>query len=114
MHILQQLTSKAIAFIFFCLTFCVLLQNAKAATYNIPNGDVAGLIAAINAANTNPGADTINLASNGLYTLTQSLSKSRISNNASQARRAAPGGRLIAHASRLFARGDGHRARQRR
>ena len=39
--------------------------------FNIANGDVAGLIAAINAANTNPGADTINLAPGGTYTLTQ-------------------------------------------
>ena len=41
-----------------------------ATTFNIPNGDVAGLIAAINAANANPGADIINLAASGTYTLT--------------------------------------------
>jgi hypothetical protein len=43
---------------------------AQAATVNIPNGDVPGLIAAINTANTNPGVDTINLAPGGTYTLT--------------------------------------------
>ena len=44
---------------------------AQAATFNIADGDVAGLIAAINTANANPDADTINLASGGTYTLTQ-------------------------------------------
>ena len=43
---------------------------AAAATYNIANGDVAGLKAAILAANNLPGADTIILALNGTYTLT--------------------------------------------
>ena len=40
----------------------------------IPDGDVQGLIDAINAANdevTNPGPDTITLAENGVYTLTE-------------------------------------------
>ena len=46
------------------------VQPGMAATFNIPNGDVAGLIAAINAANANPGADIINLATSGTYTLT--------------------------------------------
>jgi len=40
------------------------------ATFNIANGDVAGLIAAINAANAAPDPDTINLAANGIYELT--------------------------------------------
>lgn len=44
--------------------------GAQAATFDLPDGDVAGLIAAINTANTNPGADTINLAPGGTYTLT--------------------------------------------
>src|SRR5687768_499112 len=38
--------------------------------FNIADGDVAGLIAAIKAANTNPGPDIINLAPGGTYTLT--------------------------------------------
>nr|WP_263013019.1 tandem-95 repeat protein [Ancylothrix sp. D3o] len=43
-------------------------QNTLA-TFNIADGDVAGLIAAIAAANTNNQADTINLAQGGTYTL---------------------------------------------
>ncbi|MCH8061585.1 MAG: hypothetical protein IH861_03680 [Chloroflexi bacterium] len=42
---------------------------AEAATFNIPDGDVAGLIAAINSANGNGQADVINLAAGGTYTL---------------------------------------------
>jgi hypothetical protein len=44
--------------------------GARAATFDIPDGDVAGLSAAINAANAKPGADIINLAPGGTYTLT--------------------------------------------
>jgi len=44
--------------------------EVKAATFNIPNGDVTALINAINTANTNTEADLINLATNGTYTLT--------------------------------------------
>src|SRR5438094_6596865 len=54
-------------------TLCLLAWTAFAGTAfasNIADGDVAGLIAAINAANTNPGADIINLAPGGTYTLT--------------------------------------------
>ncbi len=43
---------------------------AHAATFNVANGDVVGLIAAINTANSSPGADTITLAAGGTYTLT--------------------------------------------
>ena len=43
---------------------------ARAAVFNIPDGDVAGLVAAIHTANGNGEADTINLASGGTYTLT--------------------------------------------
>jgi hypothetical protein len=43
---------------------------AQAATFDIANGDVAGLIAAINTANGNGQANSINLATNGTYTLT--------------------------------------------
>lgn len=45
----------------------------RAADFFVPNGDTAGLIAAINNANNEtayPGSDTIRLASGGLYTLT--------------------------------------------
>lgn len=52
--------------------FLMLSQStglAQAATFNIPDGDVAGLIVAINTANANGEADTINLASGGTYTL---------------------------------------------
>ncbi len=41
-----------------------------AATFNIANGDVAGLITAINTANSNNQNDDINLAASGTYTLT--------------------------------------------
>ena len=40
------------------------------AQVSIANGDVSGLIAAINAANSNPGFDVITLAPGGTYTLT--------------------------------------------
>ncbi len=43
---------------------------AQAAAFSIADGDVAGLIAAINTANATSGADTINLAPGGTYTLT--------------------------------------------
>ena len=45
-------------------------QIAPAATFNIADGDVAGLISAINTANSNNQDDTINLASSGNYVLT--------------------------------------------
>jgi len=44
--------------------------GAQAATTSVADGDVAGLITAINNANTNSGPDTINLAAGGTYTLT--------------------------------------------
>lgn len=44
-------------------------MRSRAATFNIPNGDVAALKTAITTANGNEEADTINLASNGTYTL---------------------------------------------
>src|SRR5215207_3318712 len=66
MHCPRSLTLKASAFVLFCLAFSALSLRARAATYNIPDGDVAGLIAAINAANSNP----IHLAPGGTYTLT--------------------------------------------
>lgn len=58
--------------VFFILTvlMALTLQTVRAAVFNIANGDVAALIAAINAANTNSEADIINLATNGTYNLT--------------------------------------------
>src|ERR1043166_8607989 len=47
----------------------VSVQRVYGANFNIANGDVAGLIAAINAANSNNADDTINLAAGGTYTL---------------------------------------------
>lgn len=46
------------------------LRAVPAAVFNIPNGDVAALKAALAAANSNGQADTINLAAGGTYTLT--------------------------------------------
>jgi gliding motility-associated-like protein len=50
--------------------FLMLSTGTYGAVFNIPNGDIAALIAAINTANTNKEADVINLAPNGLYILT--------------------------------------------
>ena len=47
-----------------------LCRQASAATFPIANGDVASLIMAINTSNTNAEDDTIEVASNGTYTLT--------------------------------------------
>jgi hypothetical protein len=47
------------------------LAASQAATFNIADGDVAGLIAAITTANANGEANVINLAPNGSYTLTE-------------------------------------------
>ncbi|HEX8577523.1 MAG TPA: choice-of-anchor Q domain-containing protein [Flavobacterium sp.] len=52
------------------LLLFVCFQPIFSATFNIPNGDVAALIAAINTANTNGQADIINLAANGEYVFT--------------------------------------------
>src|SRR5205823_4742504 len=45
-------------------------SETEAATFNIADGDVAGLKSAINTANANGQADTINLAAGGTYILT--------------------------------------------
>ena len=45
-------------------------HESRAAVFDVPAGDVAALIAAINAANANAEADTINLAPGSVYTLT--------------------------------------------
>jgi hypothetical protein len=55
------------------LTFALVLTHAslsRAATYNIANGDVAGLIAAIQSANATAESDVIELAPSGTYVLT--------------------------------------------
>ena len=46
------------------------ISRLFAATFNIPDGDVTALKAALAAANTNGQADIINLATGGTYTLT--------------------------------------------
>ena len=51
------------------LSFSLRPTGAEAATFNIVDEDVAGLIAAINAANANAGPHIINLAPAGSYTL---------------------------------------------
>ena len=59
------------AFCFLGGTALLLLgTTALAATFSIPNGDVAGLKTAITVANSNGQDDTIELASNGAYILT--------------------------------------------
>src|SRR5947209_20074862 len=45
-------------------------DRAVPAVFTIADGDVAGLVNAINASNANGEADTINLAAGGTYTLT--------------------------------------------
>ncbi len=58
-----------------CLLSLVLalgaVQPVRAASFSIPNGDVAGLKRAINAANSNFENDTISLAPRGTYVLSQ-------------------------------------------
>ena len=63
-------TLKAIALLVGLLTALTFSQEVHAATFNVADGDVAGLIAAINSANASAGPTTINLAPNGTYTLT--------------------------------------------
>jgi hypothetical protein len=53
-----------------CACLFVLSQTVHAAVFNIPNGDVTALKAALVAANGNGQADVINLAAGGTYTLT--------------------------------------------
>src|SRR3982751_3223848 len=55
-----------------CLALSVFIavRPAYPAVFDIPNGDIAGLRAAIVAANGNGESDTINLADGGTYTLT--------------------------------------------
>ena len=50
--------------------FALGFHESKAASFNVANGDVAALKAAITTANSNGQVNTINLASGGTYTLT--------------------------------------------
>lgn len=68
--------SFAIVFLFVLLLMILPSRYARANTFEIADGDVAGLIDAINAANdetANPGVDTISLAENGHYVITPYL-----------------------------------------
>jgi len=51
------------------LALLLLSLSIQAQTYNIANGDVTGLITAINSANTDGGNSIINLAAGGTYSL---------------------------------------------
>jgi hypothetical protein len=63
--------ASALAWLLTALVLAPLVaaSPADAAVFNVASGDVSGLIAAIDAANANGEADTINLAA-GTYTLT--------------------------------------------
>src|SRR5579884_1833702 len=68
--------SKSIRNVCICaalLSLVVAGQPGTAATFNIADGDVAGLIAALNTANGNGQANTINLAAGATYTLTAAV-----------------------------------------
>src|SRR5262245_22607390 len=66
---ISVLNGATIALVVAAIWTCA-VTHSWATTFNVPDGDVAGLIKAINEANANPGADTISLAANGTYTLT--------------------------------------------
>jgi hypothetical protein len=68
-------TSKRILIVFFAMLIAMVLlvapaQAARASAINVPCGDVAALIAAINTTNSTSGATVIELAANCTYTLT--------------------------------------------
>ena len=62
----------ALALVFSMAAALIPAGPAMAATFDIADGDVAGLIAAINTSNVNGVPDTINLAAGGTYTLNTS------------------------------------------
>src|SRR5256885_6921080 len=69
--------TKYVSSLSFLVTVALLsffVARAPAATFNIANGDVAGLINAINTANANNANDTINLAAGGSYSVTAAVS----------------------------------------
>lgn len=59
---------RSVVALVFALSITALPSRAD--VFDVADGDVAALVAAIQAANNNSVADTINLASNGLYSLT--------------------------------------------
>lgn len=70
---MQQRTPRSLVFYMGTLLTLLVLgfvpsMTGQAAAYNIPNGDVAALINAINQANATAGKDEINLAAGGTYT----------------------------------------------
>lgn len=69
---LKKKVTRIFVRVIFCLGFFVVISSDVKAfgTFNVADGDVSGLIKAINAANTSLGPDTINLAHNGSYILT--------------------------------------------
>ncbi len=71
-HILKKLaTNQAASWVAMSVLLLTCTHGAvQAATFNIADGDVAGLIAAITTSNGNNQADVINLAPGGTYTLT--------------------------------------------
>ena len=64
----------------FCLSLFLSSVPAYAAVFNVASGDVTGLIAAINAANSNGEENTINLEP-GTYTLTAIDNGGRLDSN---------------------------------
>lgn len=71
-HLISAWTKRTTLFLRWVLTICLVALvpvAAQAAIFTVPDGDVAGLIAALNTANGNGEADTINLAASGTYTL---------------------------------------------
>ena len=69
-HLINNQGRLCVAMIFSAVIIFDGSRDACAATFNVADGDVSGLIQAINAAKSNPGPDTVNLAQGGTYTLT--------------------------------------------
>lgn len=69
-HKMSKAFVRSLALIALVLMLSLWPGVAQADTFNIADGDVAGLIVAINTANANGVPDTINLAPGGIYTLT--------------------------------------------
>ena len=64
-------SNKRITRALICALIFISANASQAAVFDIPNGDVLALKAALITANSNGQADTINLASGGTYTLTR-------------------------------------------
>jgi hypothetical protein len=67
---IPQAFMRSLVLLALVLMFSLWPEPAAAATFTIPDGDVAGLIAAITTANANGQANVIDLAPGGTYTLT--------------------------------------------